>query len=237
MTRYAPADKICHGQIVGNCIRGDVSLQPSVLVLGDSHAAQLNEFFDVAGKQDKFSARVITASNCVPLPDFDVKSIPDYSQADCRSQIAALVPYVADSQLIVIAGMWQWHVSHPDFIFALSRFLEQETQRNVRVIVLAQVPMFDINLLRLRRFSVLGLPLGITKNTEWVGANNTIASIVGQYKGAEFVDFSHSKFFADAPLNDGRLIYLDNHHLNELGARAYGQFAAPLLQKLFTINH
>jgi peptidoglycan/LPS O-acetylase OafA/YrhL len=237
MTRYAPADKICHGQIVGNCIRGDVSLQPSVLVLGDSHAAQLNEFFDVAGKQDKFSARVITASNCVPLPDFDVKSIPDYSQADCRSQIAALVPYVADSQLIVIAGMWQWHVSHPDFIFALSRFLEQETLRNVRVIVLAQVPMFDINLLRLRRFSVLGLPLGITKNTEWVGANNTIASIVGQYKGAEFVDFSHTKFFADAPLNDGRLIYLDNHHLNELGARAYGQFAAPLLQKLFTINH
>jgi hypothetical protein len=64
-----------------------------------------------------------------------------------------------------------------------------------------------------------------------------IQIVVGRYKGAEFVDFSHSKFFADAPLNDGRLIYLDNHHLNELGARAYGQFAAPLLQKLFTINH
>lgn len=237
MTRYAPADKICHGKIVEDCLRGDLGEKPSVLVLGDSHAAQLNIFIDVVGKQEKFAARVITASSCVPIPGFDVGRIPDYARADCYSQIAALAPYIVDeARLIVIAAMWQWHAHHPNFMQTLSAFLKKTTQRNIKVIVLAQVPMFDANPLRIRRFSALGLPMNVSQNKDWEKANSDVAAIVRRYKGATFLNLSHSQFFADAPFYDGQLIYFDNHHLNELGARSYGLFAAPFFKKYVSLT-
>ncbi|MFT7467590.1 MAG: hypothetical protein ACI8PP_000831 [Candidatus Pseudothioglobus sp.] len=52
MTRYAPNDEICHGKIVGDCVRGYPGLSPSVLVIGDGHAAQLNYFFDTVGVEN-----------------------------------------------------------------------------------------------------------------------------------------------------------------------------------------
>lgn len=237
LTRYAPAESICHGRMVGDCLRGDRSGMRPVLVLGDSHAAQLNEFFDAVGKQEKLAARVITASNCVPIPGFDVERIPDYSRANCRSQIAALAPFIDDANVIVVAAMWEWQAPNPEFLSAFAEFLENTTKRNVKVFVLAQIPMFDFNPLRMKRFSELGLPVRVSKNENWEKSNHDIAEIVSHYKGAEFLDFSHSSFFADAPFYSGKLIYMDNHHLNEWGARDYGVFTAPLLKKLFTSNH
>jgi hypothetical protein len=48
-----------------------------------------------------------------------------------------------------------------------------------------------------------------------------------------YLDLSESGFFEDAPFESGELIYLDNHHLNEIGARRYGHFASEKLQRLF----
>ncbi|WP_342389433.1 acyltransferase family protein [Pseudomonas sp. TH21] len=232
MTRYASGAEICHGQIVGDCVRGDHAEKPSVLVLGDSHAAQLNEFFDVVGEKNKFSARVITGSSCVPIPGFDVERLPEFAQASCRSQISALAPYVEQARIIVVAAMWQWQAPNTAFMTAFSNFLEQTNKRNVRVIVLAQVPMFDVSLLRVRRFKALGLPTRVSEDKDWRQENAKVAAVVGHYKGAEFLDLSRSEFFADAPYHQGQLIYMDNSHLNEIGARAYGVFATPLIETL-----
>ncbi|WP_455884521.1 acyltransferase family protein [Pseudomonas spelaei] len=231
-TRYAPGDEICHGQVVGECLRGDHSEEPTVLVLGDSHAAQLNKFFDAVGEEDKISSRVITGSSCVPIPGFDVERLPEFAQAACHAQISAVMPYVERARVIVVAAMWQWQTPSAAFMAAFSDFLEKTTQRNVKVIVLAQVPMFDVSLLRVRRFEALGLPAHINEDKDWRQANAKVAAIVSRYKGAEFVDFSHSSFFAEAPFHQGQLIYMDNSHLNELGARGYGLFTAPLWKTL-----
>ncbi|PTB91210.1 acyltransferase, partial [Marivirga lumbricoides] len=37
--RYADPATICHGKVVGECLRGDLSSEHEILVLGDSHAA------------------------------------------------------------------------------------------------------------------------------------------------------------------------------------------------------
>nr|WP_262387759.1 SGNH hydrolase domain-containing protein [Pseudomonas gessardii] len=230
MTRYAVPDQICHQQIVGECLQGDREQNEPVLVIGDSHAAQLNEFFAAAGASEKFSARVITASNCVPIAGFDVERIPEFSRAGCRSQIAALKGYIDRAKVIVIAGMWQWQTPSADFMVALANFLEAAVQNDVKVVVLAQVPMFNTNLVRARRFAALGLPVSIVENSDWEIANQKIAKLANRYPGVQFLDFSRSEFFRDAPFLQDRLIYMDESHLNELGARQYGLFAASLLK-------
>lgn len=226
MTRYAPSNGICHGVILDECIRGDRDVSPSALVIGDSHAAQLNLFFDEVGLKNKTAYRVITASNCVPIADFDVERLPSYSQDSCRSQIKAADKFISEADVIIVAGMWQYQSQSPEFVKVFSAFLDGAVSQGKKVIVMAQIPMFDVNLLRVRRFSALGLPVHVNKNREWKSANSKIRVIIQAKPGVQFLDFSGSDFFANAPIENGVLIYHDNHHLNELGARRYGNYAA-----------
>tara|TARA_R110000850_G_scaffold12930_8_gene42707 strand:- start:9067 stop:9513 length:447 start_codon:yes stop_codon:yes gene_type:complete len=85
--RYADAAKICHGKIVGDCIRGDLVSESKILVLGDSHAAILNHFFDYLGAELGFKARIITASSCIPIPGFDYQRIAKFAQKSRLDQI------------------------------------------------------------------------------------------------------------------------------------------------------
>lgn len=232
LTRYAPADDICHGKLVGECKRGDLEQPVAALVLGDSHAAQLNYFFDAVGKQQKFAVQVITASNCVPIPGFDVERIPDYSRADCLAQSQALVPLLARTDTVIIAGMWQWQAQSDAFLQSLAEFTKTLSAQGKRVIVLAQVPMFEVNVQRMQRFALLGMEIAPARSATWASGNSKIAERLSGIDNVFFVDFSQTPFFQHAPYEDGVLIYQDNHHLNERGARRYGELAAPALAKL-----
>ncbi|KIQ00071.1 MULTISPECIES: acyltransferase family protein [Pseudomonas] len=232
MARYAKPEEICHGRLVGNCVRGDKGLPPEALVIGDSHGAQLNYFFDVAGQAEGFSVKLITGSSCVPVPDFDVERIPDYAQEDCRNQIKAVQQALSDFKVIVLVGKWRWHFGSERFLGAISSFVSSSLASGKKVIVLAQIPMFDGNLLRARHFEALGLPAAVHQDPEWKNANLRIKELITKYPGAQFVDYSASAFFANAPFDHGELIYMDAHHLNEIGAKHYGRYAAPELARL-----
>ena len=231
MTRYAPDDEICHGKVVGDCTRGYLGSNSAVLVIGDSHAAQLNYFFDAVGVENEVAFRVITASSCVPIIGFDVERLPAWAQDSCRSQIDAVEALMARTDVIILAGMWQYQTKSDAFMLAFSRFIAKAAEQNKRVFVLAQIPMFDTNLLRIHRFSALGMPVQVTQNKEWESANSKIEAAVYGVSNVQFLDFSGSSFFASAPFENNVLIYLDNHHLNESGARRYGQYTASFFQK------
>ncbi|MFJ4457258.1 acyltransferase family protein [Pseudomonas sp. NPDC089392] len=231
--RYAAPELICHGQQVGECKRGLASAIPSVLVIGDSHAAQLNYFLDQAGSEQGVAYRVLTASSCVPIPGFDVERLPDYAQQPCRSQIIAVKQALLTMDKVIIAGMWQYQMPSPAFVNALQAFLNDAAAAHKQVVVLGQVPMFRSDVQRVRRFRELGLPATLMFNSEWIVANQQVAALTAGIPGVHYVDFSDSSFFADAPYQDGDLIYQDNHHLNEIGARRYGHFAGGQLQQLF----
>jgi peptidoglycan/LPS O-acetylase OafA/YrhL len=226
-TRYAAGDEICHGKVVKDCIRGarESTTEP-VLVLGDSHAAQLNIFFDTIGQINGQRFRVISASSCVTIPGFDVMRLPDWARADCLASIEFAKQYIAEAKAIVIAGMWQYQSSSPAFMKAFRAFLTEVDAHGKSVIVLAQIPMLSSNVLRLRRFEKLGIGRQVSLHPEWLKANSAVRQLVSEYGSARFVDFSGYELFANAPFLGGRLIYQDNHHLNEIGAAEYGKIAA-----------
>ncbi|WP_410481557.1 acyltransferase family protein [Pseudomonas plecoglossicida] len=232
-SRYAAPELICHGQQVGECRRGLATAIPSVLVIGDSHAAQLNYFLDQAGTEQGVAYRVLTASSCVPIPGFDVERLPEYAQQPCRSQIIAVKQALLTMDKVIIAGMWQYQMPNPAFVKALQAFLNDAAAAHKQVVVLGQVPMFHSDVQRVRRFRELGLPATLSFNSEWKEANQQVALLTAGIAGVHYVDFSNSSFFADAPYEGGDLIYQDNHHLNEIGARRYGHFAGGQLHQLF----
>jgi len=225
--RYADPTTICHAQMVGECARGAPELAPRAIVLGDSHAAQLNRAFDVAGQDKGFSARVISASNCVPIDGFDMERIPAYDRQPCLDQtqkIKALLPTV---RTVIIAGMWSRHATSPIFLGALERFLREVEHRQLQVVVLAQVPMLQGNPVRSVRFMQLGLPTSIASSADADAANQIIHSLTRKFPNTRFLDYRDADLFGTKPFFDGQLMYMDHHHLNELGALAYGHLLAP----------
>lgn len=105
-TRYAAPELICHGTQVGDCKRGKPDADVSVLVIGDSHAAQLNYFFDRVGEEEGVAYRVLSSSSCVPISGFDVERLPGWAQKPCRSQIKAVAREMSKVDRLIVAGMW-----------------------------------------------------------------------------------------------------------------------------------
>ena len=61
-----------------------------------------------------------------------------------------------------------------------------------------------------------------TLDPKWQPANARVQALVACHPNAQWIDISDSPMFATLPFYEGQLIYADAHHLNELGARAYG---------------
>ncbi len=147
LTRYAVDADICHGKVVGDCLHGDRSSKREVLLLGDSHGAQLNEFADVVGRATRTRIRVLTASSCVPIEGFDVERLPEWARPPCLAQIETAQKHMQGSSDIILAGKWQYQVRSKMFMTAFDRFLTEAETRGQRVVVLGQVPMraSDVN--------------------------------------------------------------------------------------------
>jgi peptidoglycan/LPS O-acetylase OafA/YrhL len=233
LTRYATPTEICHGQIVGECLRGDLQSSKEILLFGDSHAAQLNYFADILGKSLGVRIRVITASSCVPIEGFDKERISEWARKPCVDQIAAVKGYFDMADGILLAVMWQSHSRSEKFVRALENFLSETAKRKQPLVVLAQIPMLTSNVQRIQRFNELGGSRTADLEKTWTGANQQIKKQVLNYPNVAFFDPTSLPLFAAPPFADGVLIYHDNHHLNEVGSKAYGAAAAHPLGKIF----
>ncbi|WP_323968185.1 acyltransferase family protein [Aeromonas veronii] len=217
--RYADPETICHGQIVGECLRGDLSSDKEVLVLGDSHAAMLNNFFDYLGKRIGFKARIITASSCMTIPSFDYPRIPEWAQENCRNQIKFAKTLISKNKVIFIGAMWSYHFSFPSFEKSLSEFIS-EYEKGHSIYFLPQIPLLDNNIERLNRFNRLGFNKTPIIDNNYVVANELLNNIVSLYPKVSIVN---AKIDVSSWLTFSSLNYSDKSHLNEVGSYEYAK--------------
>lgn len=230
--RYADPATICHGQIVGDCLKGDLTSTREVLVLGDSHAAMLNHFFDRLGKEQGFKARIITASSCVTIPGFDYQRIAEWAHKPCLAQIAQAERYLPEATMIFLAVYWSWQFDSPKFNDVLNEFLAQQNAAGKKVYLMEQEPLLDKNPQRALRFKVLGLQPEVAISHKYKEANTRLNAYAEKYPAITSLNFEQTGFFANAPFHQGELLYLDEHHLNEVGAAKYSDVAGDAFKKI-----
>ncbi len=224
-TRYAAPSSICHGEIVGDCIRGDHKSKKQLLLMGDSHAAQLNHFADVVGQGVGTQVRVLSASSCVTIGGFDVARIREWARKPCLDQIKKTQGYFSSTDGIILAGFWSYHYKSEPFKAALDAFFRQMKSNKKAVLVLAQTPMLTSNVQRMYRLNQLGVDRLASIDSEFGLANEAIRSIAARHSNVRFLDFSKSQIFSHAPFSGNQLIYMDKVHLNEIGSALYGKAA------------
>lgn len=231
-TRYADPATICHGRIVGDCLKGDLNSNKEVLVLGDSHAAMLNLFFNQLGKELGFKARIITASSCVTIPGFDYQRIAEWAQKSCLEQIGQAQKYLSDARMIFLAASWNWQLSSENFKENLSIFLAAQSQAGSKIYILEQEPLLSNNPLRTLRFKDLGLAPKNAIDHAYLQSNASLQRLAERYPGVSSLNFEGTGLFEQAPFADGLLLYLDEHHLNETGVRRYATAARSAFKKI-----
>lgn len=223
--RYADPSVICHGQIVGDCLQGDLNSDKEVLVLGDSHAAMLNLFFDQLGKDLGFKARIITASSCVTIPGFDYQRISEWARKPCLEQIEHAKKYLPSVKDVFLAASWNWQFGSDDFKNALDDFLSRQSQVGSKTYILEQEPLLSKNPLRAIRIKALGLDPKIEIDPAYRHTNAILKDLATRHSGVVSMNFESTGIFAKVPFSEGVPIYLDEHHLNEEVAKRYAVVA------------
>lgn len=230
--RYAPADSICHGHWVGTCERGASDVPVSMLVMGDSHAAQLNLFMDHFGQAHRVRATVLSASSCFPMPNFNDPRLANWAVEPCRFMQDAVRGNQQDMKTLMVAGKWSYQLDNPAFAPLFQQFMRESSMRQQRVVVMAQLPMLTHDPVRSLRLNSLGIQLPSTRDPKVDAANAKLRELVGTFSNALFVDFSADPLFQQAPMHKGDIIYMDKHHLNEVGAVRYAEHVGARLAGL-----
>lgn len=222
--RYADPATICHGQIVEDCLKGDLSSDKEVLVLGDSHAAMLNLFFDQLGKEQGFKARIITASSCVTIPGFDYQRIAEWAHEACLKQIKEAEVHVKRVDTIFLAGMWSWQMQSDKFRSALAEFLKNDAPLAQKYVI-SQVPAFTKNPMRTLRFYALGIGNSGGRDERYISANERVKEIAKSSPTAIYLELDDLDVFSLAPIYKDSLIFYDESHMNEVGVLDYASQA------------
>lgn len=235
LTRYADLATICHSQMVGDCLRGNITSRHQILIIGDSQAAQLNLAADVIGNMNDVRFKLVSASSCVTIDGFDFDRINEGAQPSCVQQIKEAESMIDSNSIVVVAGLWSYHYKSEPFMRALRNFLDRMDSHGKIVIVLAQIPEMRSNIQRTQRFQRLGLMTYASQSIEWRAANAEIGALTENHPNCIFLNISDNPLFKSAPFHENQLIYLDKFHLNEVGARLYGLALASYFQELLPV--
>ncbi|WLI77650.1 acyltransferase family protein [Kosakonia sp. H02] len=216
--KYDDFKRICHGKIHGNCLKGNIGSDKKILVIGDSHAAELNEFFNIYGNSTGIEFKILTSSSCIPITGFDYHKLQQWAQNSCELMIEKVNDNITKYDTIIISGMWSYQTQSPNFIKNLANYLSALHGKNIYLI--SQAPLLSNNLQRTLRFKHLNIPLNISIDKSYLTANMKISKLTFHNPATKYIDTSDFfKKLPDFPLQNGKPLYFDNSHLNMYGVK------------------
>lgn len=235
-------ENICHGKIQGHCVLGDKSKKSKILVMGDSHTAHYNYFFEELGQKCGWSATVLSASSCSAVLGCNELLLPEWAQESCKNLTSYVWSHYTEYEVIIISLRWEFHLDSsgkegidPNFLEKLEATLARLSKGVKHVYVLSQIPLLSNSPVRTKKFIKFGLNIAINNSNSALDiANNKIKELTKKYTNVTWVEMgSLFKYFDNGFLYKDKPVYMDNNHLNQYGAR----ILAELFYKNYLVDH
>ncbi|OCG32739.1 hypothetical protein A9G34_04235 [Gilliamella sp. Choc4-2] len=140
-----PSENFCISRIVGDCVFGDKTKKPNIVLFGDSHSGHYSPYLDEAGKKYGFAVKIINAHACTFLPEqYDLNLIDSRFKKDCEDLRRDVTKAIEESKIIIYAGRYNGYDYNGELLIVkyLPKFIDKT---NKKFIVLAQVPWIDTN--------------------------------------------------------------------------------------------
>ncbi len=237
---YTP---FCHNTVIGNCVFGDKNTSPTFIVMGDSHAGHYVPMIDEFAKKNSLAFEERTSDACFPLIDTSEKMLSESKFSisnECRENIEYFSKQVDNYKNVVLIGAWSiYYKNIPNFDDLLSDTIKKLSSDNKNIYIFEQVPAFKkgsyIHIFR-QRFSPFGGDMDFSKidfksmlsardggNDDYIDANEKVSLLLKKLDkdNVHFVTpiSNIPKISQNFPIYNGRLIYKDDAHLNEVGSR------------------
>lgn len=240
--------KYCHNQKFGDCVFGDRSRKPDVLVIGDSHAGHYTAFIEKAGKMYGFSSKIETIDACPPLVDVggvDASGNKKYYHKDCSSTIKKWTSELDEYSTVILAASYSTYFddkhTFPNFPSQYHEVVKYLTQHGKRVLIMGQIPLFmksaydhamrqRMSLIRLDYFT--GTSKGLTQYRLKTNdkANDRLRKEAEYNHGARFllpIEYLTQSEQDALPFYHGILAYKDRSHFNEYAGRLIANDTLP----------
>jgi hypothetical protein len=224
--KYSSKLNSCNNKVKANC--GNNYSSSTILVYGDSHAAVFENFFkELAIKDPDFSFNFLTSDNCAPARD-----ITNVNPRRCMKLRKMFDEKLDKYKTVILIARWDKYFYNkeknntdytPNYSKKLNGFIKRLNQQGKKVILIAQVPNYNINL-KTNEFITKRFGFNVTYKMEnlYIKSNEQINKIINQHKKGYYISFN--KFLCKnnscSPYDYAthRLIYCDDHHLNIQGA-------------------
>lgn len=216
--------EICHSKLPSknlSCLKGDLTLnKPTILVVGDSHAGQYNQFFNYIGQKEHWLSSVISSSGCSFL--YQQKRYGENKSAiDCNTYRDFINQQLKNYDTIILLGRWESNVHNNrdgDFLLQLEKTLQYLLQHNKKIYVFADNPTISLQGTRSYHLNQKGLLFTTPKiSPKTAEANKIIEKIVKKYPQIVWVDVN--PYIPKSFMIDNIPLYTDDDHFNPYGAR------------------
>jgi peptidoglycan/LPS O-acetylase OafA/YrhL len=226
------------------CVTGAVSAdEPSVLLLGDSKAAQLAGLLGKVGEHTGDAIRNVAHSACAPIIDDPARFSAGKYVKTCERSAAVVWPAVQEYRKVVLSANWASYLERADETFeaALIDTIEALKARGIEPALVGEVPYFpgyD------RECYVIKLKVGFVDCKERaraprasIDAVNARIRKIAETTGTAYFDFADllcDSTTCSAQIGD-QPIYYDAGHLSIDGSIRVGEMAVrdeALLSKL-----
>lgn len=221
----------CHNTAKRYCVLGqndNLKIKP-ILVYGDSHAGELEYFFRKlsAESSHKLVFHGLTSDSCTVATDLNVVS--SRYRHICELNRTSFKEVSEQYKTIIIAGRWEkvllppsQNGATPDYPKKLDAFIRNLSLAGKRVIIIAQVPNYNIDVNKnefvTRR---LGFNLNYKMNDDYRQANSIVEKIAKNYKNVYFINLNQNLCPAGvcSPYDSkNQILYKDDNHLNMYGS-------------------
>jgi hypothetical protein len=135
------------------------------------------------------------------------------------------------NKLVILVAKWNYQLVSKHFTEALNDFLEDSLEHGVKVFLMTQLPMLVGNPVRSDRLAKIGIKSQVLLLPNVNVANKKLAILAEPYKNVTIIDYSQIQLFNTPPFFNEQLIYMDEHHLNEVGAVQYARQIGSLFAK------
>ncbi|MFK8296941.1 acyltransferase family protein [Capnocytophaga cynodegmi] len=205
-------DNICHSKFVVSCLKGDITKEPDILFIGNSHTGQLNPFVDEVGKKEGWSADVVSTDSAHFAFDYYSGKNPQEKQ---RNQ------WIEENyhkyKVIVLTNYAGVFPEPPVFEETIERFLREG--KDVYIIDIQKFA--DNDPLRYYYFKSIGITPYISSIKPDVAKENYMLPLTEKYPEIRYINLK--KYVPDNFFINGKPIIKDKTHLNIYGAKYIAQ--------------
>ena len=118
-----------------------------------------------------------------------------------------------------------------EFNISLQDFVQSNLDKEI--IFFLQIPKLEKEPDRIKRFHNLGLLSEQTLDQEYLFGNDRLLNLISNFSNVQAFGLSEESLFESVPVYDDQIIYLDSHHLNEVGSILYAKFSESQLESYF----